>query len=257
MTSVELKFDKNEIENNGYVVLEQLVSPDRLTAFETTMEQFSASELKRRCVQRTRKDGLHDLMLSDRDYREALFPMLKYLKIVQLISVEVGNLLADAGFLEAWGFESPLIWPSLRVDLPDENTYLLPLHQDFRSTKCSRSLRLWIPLRDANRRNGTMRLIPGSHRHGLHPHDADDSFFGRRIGERFYLGQPEYMVEIGAGDGLLFDPLLIHGSVGAQGDLLKYVLLIQIQDLSTFLHNPSRPAVCQPGLLNGDRVPEA
>src|SRR6476619_1659732 len=103
MTSGEFKFDKGELENNGYVVIEQLIGPDRLGAFEITIEQFSASELKRRGVRRTRKDGLHYLMLSDVDYREALVPMLKYLKIVQLMSAEGGNLLADTGFLEAWG----------------------------------------------------------------------------------------------------------------------------------------------------------
>ncbi len=237
--SRELEIDKCELENNGYVILQKLVGPERLMAFETTMERFSALELERRDVKRVRKDGLHDLMLSDEGYRTALFPMLKYLKLVQLMSAEVGDLLAAAGFLEAYGFVSPLIWPTLRVDLPDEDTYLLPLHQDYRSTKCSRALRLWIPLRDANSHNGTIRLIPGSHHHGRLPHDeTDDAMLGPKIGERFYAGQTERIVELKAGDGLLFNPLLIHGSVRSRTDILKYVLLIQIQDLSTFLYDP-------------------
>jgi ectoine hydroxylase-related dioxygenase (phytanoyl-CoA dioxygenase family) len=240
MPSGGLEIAKGELENNGYVVLEKLIRPDRLAAFETTIQNFSAGELKRRGVRRAHEDALQDLMLSDERYRETLFPLLKYLKIVQLMSAEVGDLLATSGFLEAWGFESPLIWPSLRVDLPDESAYLLPMHQDFVSTKCSTSLRLWIPLRDANRRSGTIRFIPGSHRNGPLPHDkVDDCAFGRKVNEKFYQGQPEHLAQLNAGDGLLFNSMLIHGSVGGQADVLKFVLLVQIQDLSTLIYDPS------------------
>ena len=160
MISREREFDRAALETDGYVVLDRLVNVDRLTAFENTVEQFATEELKRRDVERLRKDALHDLFLSDKNYRETLFPLLKYLKIVQLMSAEVGSLLAAAGLLEALGIKYPLLWPSLRVDLPDESTYLLPLHQDYRSMKCSRSFRLWIPLRDADRHNGT--IAPGA-----------------------------------------------------------------------------------------------
>jgi ectoine hydroxylase-related dioxygenase (phytanoyl-CoA dioxygenase family) len=38
---------------------------------------------------------------------------------------------------------------------------------------------------------------------------------------------------VSAGDGVLFSPFLVHGSVANRSDRVKLVMLVQIQDLST------------------------
>jgi phytanoyl-CoA hydroxylase len=76
---------------------------------------------------------------------------------------------------------------------------------------------LWIALDDADGGNGTLRVVPGSHRGGLLPHDRDDA---RLATELFNVALPgahgdeEAAVDVvlRAGDVSAHHPALIHGS---------------------------------------------
>jgi hypothetical protein len=48
------------------------------------------------------------------------------------------------------------------------------------------------------------------------------------------------LLELDAGDGILFDPLLVHGSVAATNGRMKYNLLVNLWDLTT-LADPDDP----------------
>ena len=47
-------------------------------------------------------------------------------------------------------------------------------------------------------------------------------------------------LELPAGDGVIFNPWLVHGSVANQSQRTKWVLLLQVQDLAAFV-NPDEP----------------
>jgi ectoine hydroxylase-related dioxygenase (phytanoyl-CoA dioxygenase family) len=47
-------------------------------------------------------------------------------------------------------------------------------------------------------------------------------------------------LELPAGDGVLFNPWLVHGSVPNRSQRTKWVLLLHVQDLATFV-NPDEP----------------
>ena len=76
---------------------------------------------------------------------------------------------------------------------------------------------LWVALDDADAGNGTLRVVPGSHRGGLLPHDRDDA---RLQTELFNVSLPAAQVDeaaavdvvLRAGDVSAHHPALIHGS---------------------------------------------
>ncbi|MBX9774032.1 MAG: phytanoyl-CoA dioxygenase family protein [Xanthobacteraceae bacterium] len=126
--------------------------------------------------------------------------------------------------------------------LPGEGTYELPLHQDYATTRCRTAWRMWIPLRDVDRHHGTMEIVPGSQNQGPYPHSSQGraalSIDRNALAQR---GLAARTLELPAGDGVIFSPWLVHGSVPNRSPRTKWVLLLHVQDLATFV-NPEEPS---------------
>jgi hypothetical protein len=82
----------------------------------------------------------------------------------------------------------------------------------------------WCPLDDATVENGTVRLMPGSHRNGILPHD-------RQPGSNDLVGAPAeaegIIVEARAGDIVAFSSLLLHATGANRTDRPRRVYLAQ------------------------------
>ena len=106
----------------------------------------------------------------------------------------------------------------------------------------SNRLALWIPLRAVDRHHGTMEVAPGSHRLGPFPYcsesTAQPEIARSEITRR---GLRTHTLELPAGDGVIFNPWLVHASVPNIPQTTKWVLLLHIQELATFI-NPDDPA---------------
>jgi hypothetical protein len=85
-------------------------------------------------------------------------------------------------------------------------------------------LTCWCPLDDATEENGTVRLIPGSHRNGILPHD-------RQPGSNDLVGAPAeaegQLVEAKAGDVVAFSSLTLHATGANRSDRPRRVYLAQ------------------------------
>lgn len=85
-------------------------------------------------------------------------------------------------------------------------------------------LTCWCPLDDATEENGTVRLIPGSHRNGILPHD-------RQPGTNDLVGAPAesegLLVEAKAGDVVAFSSLTLHATGANRSDKARRVYLAQ------------------------------
>lgn len=85
-------------------------------------------------------------------------------------------------------------------------------------------LTCWCPLDDATEANGTVRLIPGSHRNGIITHD-------RQPGSNDLVGAPAgtegVMVEAKAGDVVAFSSLTLHATGANRTDRARRVYLAQ------------------------------
>ena len=221
----------DSLEHNGYALLEDLIPVALLDRFEAQMNALAVKGLQRKGLPVPDTDPFSALLTTGGDYRVRLFANLKHMDVVQEMSREVRARLKASCFLEWAGLEVPVIYPSLRADPPGETTYLLPFHQDY-ATQCRKSWRLWIPLRDASRETGTMTVVPGSHKLGPVVHDTTDPSRPQIPQDRLQ-DFDKRCITMQRGNGILFNPLLVHASVPAQREIMKYVLLVQVQDLTT------------------------
>jgi len=110
----------------------------------------------------------------------------------------------------------------------------------------------WCPLDDATVENGTVRLIPGSHRNGILPHD-------RQAGSNDLVGAPAdaegIVVEAKAGDIVAFSSLLLHATGANRTERPRRVYLAQYT--SEAMLNPGTKQLRRnaiPLLQGGDQV---
>lgn len=234
-----MKFDKDRLQEEGFIRLPGLIDAQMLQEFEQTMDQLGRSGLDRMGMEQSSNDAMADLLRKGGEFRVLLFTNLKHLWIVQKMGQHISRELDEAGFFDWAEFIAPIAYPTVRADVPFEAKYLLPMHQDI-GTPCQKAWRVWVTLRDANAQTGTLRVAPGSHHQGYIEHDASDPK-SPHVPETHYDVNTLETLDFKAGDAILFDPLLVHGSVGAKVDRMKYNLLMNLWDLTT-VSDPEDPA---------------
>ena len=202
-----------------------------------------------------------DLLRDGGEFRRVIFPQLKTLPSVHALGEAVRAHVLGAPFWSDLGIEVPAVHWLLKADVPGENKYLLPMHQDY-NTPAHRAWRIWLPLRPANEQNGTMRFVPGSHWAGHIQHDTSNP-------ERPEVRADDYdparvqMLRLDAGNAFLFHPLLVHGSVPATGDRMKYALIVNFWDALSYADpdDPDDPIPARMAMgaerdkVRGDRDP--
>ncbi|MCF8464371.1 MAG: phytanoyl-CoA dioxygenase family protein [Flavobacteriales bacterium] len=94
----------------------------------------------------------------------------------------------------------------------------MPIHQDWTVVDEANfgSYTIWIPLRDTNEKNGALQVIPGSHKLNsvIRSPSLPVAFEGIEKQLRPYL----QMVEMKAGEAILFNHALMHSSPANQSD---------------------------------------
>ena len=81
-----------------------------------------------------------------------------------------------------------------------------------------RRMSIWLPLQDTHRRNGCLRVVPGSHRRHIIPHQPRSSRDHGACRLSFLPGERELRntvyCEIPAGSAVLFSNKIFHSSLG-------------------------------------------
>lgn len=226
-----MNIDLEALQRDGFVVLRRVVPEAMCARFETDLETIGQAGLRARGRSQNAPDAIADILRLGGAYRQALFANLKHLRVVQEMGNHVALTLQAAGVLDWLGYEALVAYPTVRADVPNEETYLLPMHQDY-ATPCRRAFRVWATLRPASAASGTLRVVPGSHLGGLIVHDTSDPA-RPCVPESAYDRSRVRLLELDAGDGILFDPLLVHGSAPAKNGRMKYNLLVNLWDLTT------------------------
>ncbi len=223
-------FEPGPFEEQGYAILPKLASADLLAEFEAEIAAIADHQARKHGV--TPEGGrevLAALFRRGGAYRTLLYKSVQQLPILSRISLGVFDRLRDGGVLRQFGFEAPLLACGMRVDIPGETKFLLPMHQDYAHLWSPRCLRVWLPLRPVDAQLGSMQIIPGSHRRGYIPHDTGDPRYPAVTADR-YDPTTAVTLELDAGDGLLFGPYLLHASVPGSGPRIKFVMGVHIQD---------------------------
>lgn len=257
MTRRVVTLDFAQLEHDGFGVLQGLVHPQELAGFERDITLVGDELAAQRGIQRSSSESIADVLRAAGRHRAMLFDHIKRLFSLTRLAAEIGTALEQAGLFRHAGIAVPAVWPTLRADLPGEATYFLPLHQDYATTRCRTAWRLWIPLRGVDRHHGSMEVAPGSHRGEPFQYRQDGTFpLSIERDELARRGLATQTLELPAGDGVLFNPWLVHGSVANQSPRTKWVLLLHVQDLATFVNpdDPRDPVYAFLGLSERSRV---
>lgn len=138
--------------------------------------------------------------------------------------------------LKKWVINGWLLGGAFISKSPGEKG-ILPLHQDWNlvDEKESRSYNLWIPLIDVNKENGSMRILPKSHR-------KQDTIRGPQIPPIMYSISEEVdknmsSLNMKAGEAVLYDHALWHSSPANKTNENRIALVLGVVPKdSKFIH---------------------
>lgn len=126
---------------------------------------------------------------------------------------------------------------NVRIDLPEEERFLLPIHQDFPYIQGSlNGVTLWLPLFDTELEQGPPSWIKGSHKWGVLPVREENS--PGSGAKSFSIANADEIAErhqfesasVKAGQALLFSTLLVHRSELNTTDRPRLNLQIRFDD---------------------------
>ena len=142
---------------------------------------------------------------------------------------------------------------AIRIDMPSEEKYLFPLHQDYTYDPSSvDGLVFWIPLQDTTIENGTLSLYEKSHDGGIRNievmHQDNASVSGAKMFELEPIDLSDYKkvtIDVKKGEVLVFSNLLLHHSNENKSNRVR--LTVQNR-FGNFLH----PKAIEKGLPHGN-----
>ena len=208
-----------QYERDGYVVLKGLFSAAELARFDRHFQSLVAAGASGAELPEGMK-LMKDVMVV-KGVVSADDPVLEINKLLAFENDETlfayackPELLAAVASMVG---DQPYVIASNVFNKPPEVDGRHPLHQDlryFRLRPADKIVGCWTAISPANRANGCLAVIPGSHKGPLLEHKDPDwefvnyAFFGVDTDQ----GDKRVHVEMEPGDTLLFHTLLIHGS---------------------------------------------
>jgi ectoine hydroxylase-related dioxygenase (phytanoyl-CoA dioxygenase family) len=226
--------DFSELDQNGFIIVRQLVAADDIAEFEDAVARFSRTQIEKRGIARRAGEPFIDVFLRGGAYTDRIYKLLERLAVLTRMSVGVERRLEAEGFMKWAGIEVPLVWPDIRADIPNDTVRALAVHQDFGSMQSHRAWRTWIALRPANSELGTMALYPGTHKLGVIHHNFEDKT-KPVVDPAIYADVKPVVLDLPAGDGVILSPLCLHASVQNRSSRTKFTLMVQVQDYASVI----------------------
>jgi Phytanoyl-CoA dioxygenase (PhyH) len=230
-----LSVDTQQLNENGYVIIPDVVKAAEVLEFEAMIGSFASSQAPKLGIAESDTELFIDVFRKGGPYTDRIYILMERMFILQRITARIGEELNESGFLQWAGIQVPLIWPDIRADIPNDSERVLPVHQDFASTFSERAWRFWIALRPSNALTGTMMVYPGTHSAGPYAHNLDNPL-SPFVEPKYYAGRRGVVLEVESGCGVLINPLLLHASVPNRSKRTKFTLMIQVQDYNSVLH---------------------
>jgi len=173
--------------------------------------------------------GLIELAEFDDELRRRLYESLQNLPSLYRI-------LTGSRFFEIigdLGVEKPSPYVQLRLDLPGDERFLIPPHQEISAIKSPNFRFMIVPLADTPREGGALSAALGSHKLGPIVPESDPDFRYQYVDPRKYEEQyPLRQIPMVAGEALVLDKLLIHGSTENTSSQVRWSTILRSEDLA-------------------------
>ena len=169
--------------------------------------------------------------------RSNFYKILRYLPSLNKLSSSLKAL----ELCRKIGLKFPVIMNScnIRMDFPHGDEYLFHWHQDLTYLLGSiNALTFWIPLTPVNKINGTIELVPGSHKNGIYdieyvsskPLHANSVLSPKDVKLKENPIDGIIQIEANPGDLVVFSQLLLHRSTPNRSDKTRWAVQLRYAD---------------------------
>jgi ectoine hydroxylase len=230
------------LEADGYVLRTCVFAPEEVAAITGACEEL-VERLSR--DRRGKRYAFGSKVFEDDDETNTIIKwegdtdIMHGLEPLAHLSEELGRWALDARFIEPMidivdDAEPVLFTEKLNLKRPRHGG-VQPLHQDYPywesiADDASRIATAMLFLDDASLENGTLEVVPGSHRRGMWPNRRDRDRFGNlEIDPAEGEGISTVAIEVPAGSIVYFGSLLVHKSAPNRSDRERRTLLFSYQ----------------------------
>jgi ectoine hydroxylase-related dioxygenase (phytanoyl-CoA dioxygenase family) len=224
---------KNRFHQNGFVIIQDLIPEKTIDSVKSEIKCILDHEAERHLGVHPSDAERFDTYLKalfalDSNYRGRLYQVLQStVSLYQFATfkkvLDVAEVLGDV--------QAPNIRNvGVRIDIPGEDEFLQPLHQDVNSMRSKNCLNYWMPLQKVTRENGALRVFRGSHKLGPIPAAQ------KQLNASGYESIPRAVIEdyeeiyctIEPTDAVVFHPYLVHGSETNRSERTRWTVITRL-----------------------------
>ncbi len=171
--------------------------------------------------------GLIELAKHNDDLRRRIYDVTFWLPTLTSV-VDTG---AWRDLAPLFGVKFPLMTPpGLRMDLPGDNRFLWPPHQDNKGTRSPTFIVMLGALVDIPVEKGALKVAAGSHKLGSLRPVADPKYRYQTLDPQSYKDYELLPVPLAAGETLIFHTYMIHQSSPNDSDQTRWQIMIKFED---------------------------
>lgn len=223
-----------DFHRDGFVCLRNALTAESLAMLEQDIHAVAS-----RCFSSKQASfDLKNFRPDQSENRRMFYNLLRYVPALSALSgcVEIQRL------SKTLGLDTPVVMKAcnIRMDLPYEDEFLFHWHQDITYLLGSlNSITYWMPLTPVNRSNGTIEVLPGTHRGGVLPFE----YTGRDALVKSKVMSPKdirlsveptesgVFIEAEPGDVVIFSQLLLHRSTPNRSSSSRWSVQIRHTDI--------------------------
>ena len=177
-----------------------------------------------------RRDDFVKVAKSNRNKAGDIYRACRHLPSLHRLSLQE-EIMQIAGKLMMTDLINHLGYAAVRIDIPGEEKYLFPWHQDYPYTQGSiDGIVIWIPFFDVPLGHGHLKVIPHSHKKGIRNVKMVDPENKNKngahvislIGQEELDQEPSLEISVSQGDALVFSTLLLHKSTPSEASLPRF-----------------------------------
>ena len=173
--------------------------------------------------------GLIELSKKDDKLRERLYDHIQDLPGLYDISVNP----VYQTILKEFGYKIPVIRTShIRMDIPHDERFLQPAHQEIRSIRCDNMLFFINPLVDTPEEKGAIQGAPGSHKLGPIMPAVKENEPYQVVPDEKFKDYPLAQLPMVAGETLFLNMYLVHKSSKNISDEVRWYCITRTEDMA-------------------------
>jgi len=218
-----MKLDLDKLINDGFLIFKKMISNSDVALLVNEINKLNKIYKKKN----------FEALFKDSPERDMIYQKLQNLNSVRKIVQKVCQKLEKNKFYSKLKFKVPFITNGLILSLPNEKDNLNPLHQDIYNFYSYNFIKIWLPLTKVNKKNGSMLVYKSSNKLGfIEPKYQSKTSTYPEIDNRHTKGFKKIIFELDPGDCVLFNPLILHKSIGNKSKSTRFNIGIDIQDFN-------------------------